>query len=347
MKPGTFHYAISIIILCILVYFAYQIFSPFLIAIVWAGVFTIIFYPFYAYLCRYRYMKQWLASLLTVFVVIIILAGPCYYIVNALIGEATLMYEYIRDNGPRFVQELQESPLVARIIEKFQLKEHLTTLNLTEFILNFLQSISQYIYKHGSNIFKNIFALTMNIFLLAFTLFYFLLDGHVLVKYIEGLLPFSEREKAKLGRQVKDMVFATVYGGIIISGIQGMIGGIIFLLLGLSSPVFWGVAMAMAAFLPIIGPFIIWVPFTIALLVQGHIGKAIALLICGTFVISTVDQLLKPMLIGEKTKLHTLLVFFSVLGGIGYFGLVGFILGPLIITLCLSVLKIYIGNTEA
>jgi predicted PurR-regulated permease PerM len=110
--------------------------------------------------------------------------------------------------------------------------------------------------------------------------------------------------------------------------------------------VFWGVAMAMAALLPVIGPFIIWMPFTLALLIQGHIVKAIALLICGTFGISMVDQILKPVLIGEKTKLHTLLVFFSVLGGISYFGFVGFILGPLIITLCLSVLKIYIGNVE-
>lgn len=344
MKPDTFLYAVSIIILSILIYFAYQIFRPFLIAIIWAGVFTIIFYPLYAYLCRF--MKNWLASLLTVFVVIIILAGPCYYIVNALIGEATVMYEYIRDNGPRFVEEFQESPLVAKIIERFRLKERFEALNLMEFILNFLQSMSQYIYKQGSNIFKNIFALTLSVFLIAFTLFYLLLDGHVLVQYIKELLPFSDKEKAKMGRQIEDMVYATVYGGIIISGIQGMIGGITFLLLNLSSPVFWGVAMALAAFLPIIGPFIIWVPFTIALLVQGHIGKAIGLMICGTFVISTVDQLLKPILIGEKTKLHTLLVFFSVLGGIGYFGFVGFILGPLIITLCLSVLKIYIGHTE-
>ncbi|HLC16089.1 MAG TPA: AI-2E family transporter [Thermodesulfovibrionia bacterium] len=344
MKSDTFRYTLSIIILSLLIYFAYKILSPFLITIVWSGVLTIVFYPLYVYMSRF--MRNWLASIITVAVVIIILAGPCYYVINALVGEATVMYDYLKDNGPRFVEEFQQRPLVAKIVERFRLKERIETLNFMEFILNSLQSISQYVYQHGASIFKNLFTLTMNVILMAFTLFYFLIDGHILVHYIKGLLPFSDMEKVKLSRQIKEMVFATVFGGVIVSGIQGLFGGIVFLVLGLSSPVFWGVAMSLAALLPVIGPFIIWAPFTAALLIQGHIGKAIALLICGTFGISMVDQILKPMIIGEKTKLHTLLVFFSVLGGISYFGFIGFILGPLIITLCLSVLKIYIGTAE-
>jgi predicted PurR-regulated permease PerM len=344
VKPTIFHYSISLTILIALIFLAYHILKPFFITIAWSGILSITFYPLYIFFSRH--MKQWIASVVTVIIVTIVIAGPCAYIINALIGEATDMYVYLTDNGSRLLEEFQNAPLSSKIMEKLRIHLHMDNQKVIDVLINGLQNFTQYLVKHVSSIFKNIFVFAFQIMLMAFTIFFFLIDGKILVQYIEKLLPFTEYEKAKMGKQVEDMIFATVIGGVIVSIIQGVLGSVTFLILGLSSPVFWGVAMAVAAFLPVIGPFIIWGPASLFLIVQGDIGKGIGLMLLGIFGISMVDQFLKPILIGGKTKLHTLLIFFSVVGGINYFGLIGFILGPIIITLCLSLLKIYAESRD-
>jgi len=137
------------------------------------------------------------------------------------------------------------------------------------------------------------------------------------------------------------MVVAAIYGGVAAGIAQGILGGIAFLIFGIPSPVFWGTAMAFFSFIPVFGSFLIWGTAVLFLILSGSLLKGIGLLLYGVLVISSVDNVIKAWVIGSRTKLHILIIFFSVLGGMMFFGFVGFILGPLIAALCLSLLEIY------
>jgi predicted PurR-regulated permease PerM len=137
------------------------------------------------------------------------------------------------------------------------------------------------------------------------------------------------------------MVISTVYGGVVIALIQGILGGTAFYFLGLNSPVLWGCAMTVMSFLPLFGTFSIWGPAAAYLIIQGSVMKGVILLLYGVFIISIVDNILRPIIISGRTKMPTLAVFFSVLGGIKFFGLIGFIMGPLVLALFVSVFEIF------
>jgi len=141
------------------------------------------------------------------------------------------------------------------------------------------------------------------------------------------------------------MVIAAIYGGVAAGIAQGILGGIAFLIFGIPSPVFWGTAMAFFSFIPVFGSFLIWGTAVLFLLFSGSLLKGIGLLLYGVLVISSIDNVIKSWVIGSRTKLHILIIFFSVIGGIMFFGFVGFILGPLITALCLSLLEIYTYET--
>jgi predicted PurR-regulated permease PerM len=142
------------------------------------------------------------------------------------------------------------------------------------------------------------------------------------------------------------MIYATIYGGILIAIIQGLLGGLSFWVLGLPSPIFWGTAMALLSFIPIGGTALIWAPAAIILLIGGAILKGLILLGVGVVIISMVDNILRPLFISSKTNIHPLLLFFAVLGGIQAFGLIGLVAGPLIVTLFLTLIEIYIQGTK-
>jgi predicted PurR-regulated permease PerM len=142
------------------------------------------------------------------------------------------------------------------------------------------------------------------------------------------------------------MIYATIYGGILIAVIQGLLGGISFWALGLPSPIFWGTAMALLSFIPIGGTALIWGPASILLLIGGAVLKGLILLGLGVFVISMVDNLLRPFFISTRTKIHPLLLFFAVLGGVQAFGLIGLVAGPLVATLFLTLIEIYTQGTK-
>jgi predicted PurR-regulated permease PerM len=140
-----------------------------------------------------------------------------------------------------------------------------------------------------------------------------------------------------------DMIHATIYGGIVVALVQGGLGGLGFLFVGLPAPLFWGTVMAFLSFIPIVGAFLVWIPAVVILFAQGAHLKAVILFCWCTIVVSLSDNFLRPILISGRTQVHTLLLFFGILGGLKVFGFLGFIAGPLVITICLAVIDIYIS----
>jgi len=340
MQAERFSTLIYSAIVLFFFYLFYKILDPFLITIAWAMVLSITFYPLYNMFLKYS-RRSWAASLLTLLAILIIIFGPFSFIVRSLAGEITNVYNSIEEKGIDAITNIQLHPQLQEIAQKLSSYEILKGFDLQEGIVKTLKSVGDYFVRHVSDVFKNAFVLVLNFIIMCLTIYFFLKDGETLTEYLKRLLPFSDRQKQKLVVRVKETVIAAVYGQVAVGITQGTLGGIAFWVLDISSPVFWGTVMAIVSFVPLFGTLLVWGPAAVILILSGSLGKGIGLLLFGALIISSIDSVLKPLIIGGKAKLHTLLVFFSVLGGIKFLGFLGFILGPLIAALCLSLFEIY------
>jgi len=159
-------------------------------------------------------------------------------------------------------------------------------------------------------------------------------------------LPLRREQSEAIILRTQQVVSASVYGVVTIAVIQGILGGLMFWILGIPSPLLWAVLMAFVCMIPVAGSFLVWLPLSIYLMIGGHWAKAVVLIVWGALVISTIDNFLRPKLVGGQTKLHELFVFFSVLGGISVFGLLGIVLGPVVLAITLGLLQTFQKQQE-
>jgi predicted PurR-regulated permease PerM len=172
--------------------------------------------------------------------------------------------------------------------------------------------------------------------LMLYVLFFFLRDGDQLLRQIARALPLGDARERALFERFTAVTRATLKGTLVVGAVQGTLGGIFFALLGLEGPVLWGAIMWACSLIPVIGPTTVWLPTAIILLLTGSIGKGITLLLLGTFVIALADNILRPILVGRETRIPDYVVLLSTLGGIGLFGLSGFVAGPAIAALFIT-----------
>ena len=180
-----------------------------------------------------------------------------------------------------------------------------------------------------------------------FVLFFLLRDRHPALTALRNLLPLSDDEADMLLKRTSDTIRATVFGNVVVAIVQGALGGLMFWLLGLPAALLWGVVMAVLALIPVLGAFVVWVPAAIFLAVEGSWGKALLLTGWGTLVVGTIDNLLYPVLVGNKLRLHTVPVFFAIVGGLIVFGAAGVILGPVILAVTLGLVDVWKRRTRA
>lgn len=172
-----------------------------------------------------------------------------------------------------------------------------------------------------------------------FTLYYLLRDGDYVIDAIKWLFPLRAEDSEHLVNRALEVTYATVYGNVVVAIVQGSLGGLAFWLLGLPVPALWGAVMGVFSLLPAIGPFLVWMPAGAYLLFTGELLRGLGLLAFGSFIISTVDNLLRAILVSGRAQLHPLIVFFSVLGGLAVFGATGIFIGPVIFALSLALVE--------
>jgi len=177
--------------------------------------------------------------------------------------------------------------------------------------------------------------------LVFYMLFYMLRDRAAAMQSLRSLSPLSDGDMSRLFSEVADTVHATVYGTLIVALIQGALGGLMFWWLGLPEPLLWGVVMGLLAVVPVLGAFVIWVPVAIFLALEGKVGDALLLAAWGAVVVGGIDNLLYPMLVGTRLKMHTLVAFVAIVGGLIVFGPSGFVLGPVVFTVTRLLLEIW------
>lgn len=337
-------------ILCF--YLLYKILFPFLIPLLWAILFAIVFFPLFGRVKSTLHGRASLAALaLTLFVILAIIL-PSALLLASLAAEAVDTYkrvdEMIRTGQLQaYVESLGQTPFLGWIWTR--LKEYFgpSEFDPTGFLLKNFKEISTFLFTQTTVVLKGISTFVAGFFFTLLSLYYLFKDGDLLFRKLKELIPVPAREKSLLLSRFKDMVYATIYGGILIAIIQGLMGGLAFWILSLPSPLLWGMAMAFLSFIPIGGTALVWGPAVLLLFLQGDLLRGVLLLIIGVLGISMVDNFLRPYFISSRTKIHPLLLFFSVLGGIQSFGLIGIAIGPLIATLCLTLIEIYIqGGKE-
>ncbi len=195
--------------------------------------------------------------------------------------------------------------------------------------------------KQAGSILGAVVVILFEVGVMVLALFFFLRDGPSLVAAVRRLLPFDESHRERLMRGTHDLIHASVTSGVVVAAVQGMLGGILFACLGIGSPVFWGVVMGFLSLFPLIGSWLVWGPAAVWLLSTGHVAKGVVLLVLGAVLVGGVDNVLRPVLIGNRTSMGMLPLFIGLLGGVGAFGFIGLVLGPVLLAVAISLFQTY------
>src|SRR3989339_111122 len=209
------------------------------------------------------------------------------------------------------------------------------------FLSSSLQSFSQYLVNKTTLFAKQMSVVVSQLFVLLLSVFFFFRDGDRILNEIKILLPIAKEHKDQLFQKLYDMSRGILYGVFGASIIQGFLGGIGFAIVGIENAAFWGTIIALFSIIPYIGSTVIWIPAAIFLLVSGHVFAGTFLILWGALIVGTIDNFIKPFIIGEKAHVHPLLSFISILGGFFTMGISGLVVAPYILSLALSFIHIY------
>lgn len=314
-------------------YLCFRMASPFLPALAWALALAILLVPVQRWL-EPRLRSPGLAAGTLVLLVGLVVVFPAMLVGDRLIDEAAGGAEAITamvDSG-QWRRNLEAYPMLAPAADwverQFDLPD--TVNGITSWVTGAVASLAR----------ASLLQL-IGMVLTLYLLFYFLRDRRSILASIESLSPLAQPDTARMFSDVDDTVHATVYGTLIVAMVQGTLGGLMFWWLGLPAPLLWGVLMGLLAVVPVLGAFIIWIPAAVFLLLDGSGGKALILTLWGSIVVGGIDNLLYPMLVGRRLKMHTLLAFVSIVGGLIVFGSSGLILGPVIFAITRLLLEIW------
>ncbi len=339
---------ISFFFIALLIFVVYQIFlilAPFAQAIFWSAILAFAFYPAYARLRPHFKKNEGLAALVMTAIVFLLVMPPVVIVIVNVTQQAIDLYQwataYIRDGGIESLIEYIRSLGWFKQIETQVFAWEPLKQNVTEFILNSSKAIGNYTATQATILTKNILLVALNVGLMTFLIFIFFKDGEEIYSFIYRITPLEEKNKKPIFRQINDTFSAVIRGQMVTSLAQAIITGLFFWVLGLPLPILVACLTFIAALVPISGAASVWLPFVIYLAATAQYPKAVALFVFGAFVISLMDNVLKPILIGEKTRLPYFLLFFGILGGLRVYGLVGIFLAPVVLSVFFSLVKIY------
>ncbi len=326
------------VVLC-LSYLVFRVFQPFLAPLCWAAIFGVIFYSL-----NKRFERKWGR---TRSAVCITLGVTLILIVPVLLVAAMFVREGIA--AARDIQGAMAGGGYGWFSHAWGwIASHIAaegvTVDLPGLVRQGASRAGEYMAAGLGAVIRNIIVFLFELFVMLFALFYFLRDGDSMVDRFRHILPFEETMTERMLAEARELIFASVTTSLAIAAVQGIICGGAFAIVGLGSPIFWGVVMGFLSLLPVVGAWPVWIPAVIWLLSAGHAGRAIVLVaICGALG-ATIDNILRPVLLGGRASLNGLLVFISVLGGIAVFGVLGVVLGPIVVATAVGILDVYSGK---
>lgn len=327
--------------LLLLGYLVFLIAAPFLIPLAWSAVLAIFFYPIYTHLEKHS--SPTLAALICTLGVMFLLIGPVLtvmvYAAREAIAASAGARETLSTNGTGAIQEFFNGL-------RRHLPESMRSFDLVEALRQGAERIASFMAGSIGSLVRNLFAFIVNLLILLFALFFMFRDGRDIMRAVRHLIPFEPEIQEDMLKESQDLIFASVAVALLIAAIQGLLGGLAFEITGVPGPVFLGVLIAFCSIIPVVGSSLIWIPASIWLAMNGHWGKALVVLaICGG-VAGVADNLVRPLLLRNRTKLNDLLLFISILGGLNVFGLLGLVVGPTVVSAALGILRVYMDHQD-
>lgn len=315
------------------------IFQPFLTAIVAAAILAALFKRPYHFLEQVTRGRRGLSAFLTCLFVIVIIITPLFLVLSLAVSEASNLYRLVTQESTlehtigRMLGVVQSAPYAGMFFDTAAFDQNV--------IISDIKQLSQNALGLLQAAYQGITHFIFWVFIMFFTLFYFLIDGKKTLRAFMNLSPLKNEHDELLIDKFISISRATLKGTLVIGAIQGLLGGLAFWIAGVPSPAIWGLIMILLSIIPMIGSTIVWLPAGIILLLVGDVWQGIFILSVGVGVISVIDNILRPKLVGKDTQMHPLLIFFATLGGIAFFGLPGFIIGPIIVSLFMALSEIY------
>jgi predicted PurR-regulated permease PerM len=319
-------------------YVCWLMLLPFVNVLAWASVLVVLFYPVHQRIVALT-KRPGLSALLSTVIVIAVIVLPLTLLTLVVVKE---IGEVAKDAQGFFRSLLDpNSPVTGRVMGWLGRRVDASHLDLQGYLLERLENIGAAVAGRTLGLLGGVVGAIFQVFFTVFTMYYLFRDGDRIYEGMLEAIPLNVAETRQIFARTHEVIHASVYGVIVIAMVQGTLGGLAFAALGLPSAVVWGVVMFFMSMVPLVGTSVIWVPTAIYLAVSGHLGKALALALWGALVIGTVDNFLRPKLVGQRAGLHELLIFFSVLGGLQIWGPLGLVLGPVMIAVTLALFDIF------
>ena len=314
---------------------AFFIFRPFIYVLFLAIVFAVVFHPIQQRLVSYTRDRHGLAAALTVLIIIIFIFAPLAFLGIQIFQEARQLYGYLSGVG-------QDGILNSFNGQLDNLNKVFPALGeLTSNIDQYLKQGLNWLLQHLGSVFSNIAKLILSFFIFLFVLYYLLKDGQKLKKAMISLSPLADVDDEKIFHQLGQAINVVMKGNILIALVQGVLTAVGFMIFGVPNPILWGSVAAIAALIPSIGTALVLAPAMLFLFFTSDLFHTVGLLIWGVIAVGLVDNFLGPKFVGSGTRIHPLVILLSVLGGVAFFGPIGFLMGPLTISLFMAVLNVY------
>ena len=322
---------------------------PFLPILILGAVVSGIFYPLFRFINRHPKIKPAFASLLACIVIFFLLFVPIVFFVGSLTQQAYGLYQMakgavINEQINTLLNDTQILDKANTLLAKFNIE--LTGDELKKGASEIAKFVGLYLYEQARAVASNTLAFVVNFFLMLMVIYFLLLDGDRLVAFIVDLSPLPSDQEWLLIDKFNDIAGAILIGNGLGGFIQGILGGLAFWIFGIPSAFLWGVIMGLLAFLPIIGIGVVFIPTAIYLFLKGQIAVSIFFIVFYFILSMGVEYFFKPRLVGHRVKMHPLLVFLAIIGGLKLFGFLGIIYGPLIVTGFLTLADIYRMNYQ-
>ncbi|MCA9374385.1 AI-2E family transporter [Candidatus Peregrinibacteria bacterium] len=333
----------------LLAFFLLQIFWPFIEVLILAAILATAVYPLYKWVLKVVKGREKIASFTTCILVLIFIVVPLIVFFIMLGRQALDAYGDIQTSVSDGVFDpylkWEEGGLIYDGLgfARDQLGNvvDFDSLNIRDRITETAQMVAGFLATKSAAIVQGLVWLLIQLFVLLFAMYYFFKDAKVIIEKIMTLSPLPRRHEDELFEKFQEISHAALYGIFLTAVVQGVIGGIGFAIVGIPSALFWGTAIALFSLVPVLGTATIWFPASIVLLLMGNVWGGVFLFFYGLLIVSTADNFFRAYFIGERIKMNQLLIFLAVFGGIGAFGLLGVIFGPLILTFFFAFLHIY------
>lgn len=331
------------LILILLLVVSFILIKPFFIAVFLGALLAYLLYPLYLWMSKK--INNSLASSLICLLVVLIIVLPSIYFVNILVQESYTLFLLIKQRlAAGFFTDCNADVCNAMkgMLENTEIKSQIQAV---------AQTLTGWIMQKGSNFLTSIPKFLLSLIVMLFSLYYLLKDGPKLIRKLNMYLMMKKTHYNHFFKRAKEIIHGLTFGYGVVAIIQGITGAIGFAIFGIPSPLFWGLTMMMLALIPVVGATLIWVPASLILVIQGILNsstsgiiKGILLFVYGALFIGSVETILKPKLMGSKAKIHPMVTFLGILGGLVVFGIVGVILGPLLLGLTTVLIENYFGK---